>query len=68
LVLVANRLYLVVMRWDVRNLVQILRAHLTDVQIDHVVIVSVDLVQLVTVQRISFDPVLHVHVLVRENH
>jgi hypothetical protein len=53
---------------NVANFVEVLRSHLTDVQVDHLAIVGVDLGQLVLVQVLGVQPVLDVHVLVREDH
>jgi hypothetical protein len=59
---------LVEVRGNVANFVEVLRSHLTDVQVDHVAVVGVDLGQLVLVQVLGVQPVLDVHVLVREDH
>lgn len=42
-ILVSNRLNLIEVRGDVADLVEILGSHLTDVQVDHVAIVGIDL-------------------------
>jgi len=59
---------LVEVRGNVANFVEVLGSHLTDVQVDHVAVVGVDLGQLVLVQVLGVQPVLDVHVLVREDH
>lgn len=52
---------------DVAHFVKVAWAHLTDVKVDHVAIVSVDLCQLVISKVGSVEPVLDVHVLMRKS-
>ena len=59
---------MVEVRRNVANFVEVLRSHLTDVQVDHVAVVGVDLGQLVLIQVLGVHPVLNVDVLVREDH
>lgn len=56
------------MRRNVRNLVEVLGSHLTNVKINHVAIVSIDLIKFFRIQGISVNPVLNVHMLVRKDH
>jgi hypothetical protein len=66
LVGVADRLKLVEMSGDVGDLVQVVRAHLTDVEVNQVVVVGVDLSELITGEVLSVEPVGDVHMLVRK--
>lgn len=59
---------MVEVRGNVANFVEVLRSHLTDVEVNHVAVVGVDLGQLVLVQVLGVHPVLNVHVLMREDH
>ena len=59
---------LVVLRLDVALLLQVLRANLCDVQIDHVAVVTVDLHQLVLVIAVHIDVVAGADVLVGQDH
>lgn len=52
------------MRRDIADLVEVLGSHLTDVQINHVAIVGVDLCQFILSEIFSVEPVLDVDVLV----
>ena len=56
------------MRRDIAHLIQVLWAHLTDVKINHVTVICVNLSQLILSEVLSVKPVLNVHVLVREDH
>ena len=67
LILVTDRLYLVEVRRNVGHLIKVLGSHLTNVKVNHVAVVSVDLIQLLRGKRISLHPVLHMHMLVRKN-
>jgi len=59
---------LVVLRLDVALSLQVLRANLCDVQIDHVAVVTVDLHQLVLVIAVHIDVVAGADVLVGQDH
>jgi hypothetical protein len=52
---------------DVADFVEVVRPHLTDVQVDHVAVVGINLVQLGIGKICSVKPVLHMHMLVRES-
>ena len=67
LILVTDRLNLVEVRRNVGHLIEVLRAHLTNVKINHVAIVGVYLIQFLSGKRFSLNPMLHVHMLVRKN-
>lgn len=67
LISVADALELVEMSGDVAHLVKILGADLTDVKIDHMVIVGIDLGQLLLSESLRVEPVLDVNVLMRED-
>lgn len=59
---------LVVLRVDVALLLQVFRANLCDVQIDHVAVVTIDLHQLVLVIAVHIDVVLCADVFVGQDH
>jgi hypothetical protein len=59
---------LVEVRGNVANFVEVLRSHLTDVEVDHVAVVGIYLGQFVLIQVLRVEPVLDVHVLVGEDH
>lgn len=66
LVGVADSLYLVEVGRDVGYLVQVAWAHLTDVEVNQVVVVSVDLGELIAGEILGIEPVGDVHMLMRE--
>ena len=66
LVAVANGFQLIEVSGNVGNFVQVLRADLTDVQVDQVIVVSVDLSHLIVGKILGIEPVRDVNVLMRE--
>jgi hypothetical protein len=65
-ILVADRLNLVEVCGDVRGFIQILGPYLTDVEIDQVRVVGIDLCHLFLIQTVGIQPVSDVHMLVRK--
>ena len=55
-------------RGDVRNFIKFVRPNLTDVQINEMVVVSVNLCQFLFSKVFSINIVLNVHVLMRNNY
>ena len=63
-VLVTNRLNLVEVRGYITHLIQILRSYLTNVKIDHMAIIGINLSQFILCQALSIKPVMNMDVLV----
>jgi hypothetical protein len=61
---VANGFHLVKVSGDVAHLVQVLGSYLTDVQVDKVAVVGIDLIKLVASEVLSIKPVSDVNMLV----
>lgn len=60
--------HLVEMSRNVTQFIQILRSNLTDVQIDHVAVICVNLEHLIFIQTICVHPVGYVNVIMRQHH
>jgi hypothetical protein len=54
-------------RRNVADFTEVLWSNLTDVKIDHMAVVSINLSDLVLGKILCVEPVLDVHVLVRKN-
>jgi len=65
LISVSDWLDLVEVRWNVADLIEVLRAHLTDMEVDHMAVVGIYFEELIFGQVICIKPMLDVHVLVR---
>lgn len=66
-ILVSDRLDLVVVSWDVGHLIQVLGSNLTNVEVDEMRVVSVDLSHLFLSQTVGVNPVGNVDMFVRES-
>jgi len=66
-VLVANRLNLIEALGDVADLVEVLRSHLTDVEIYEVAVKAINFEHFIFCQAFSVDPVLNMDMLVRKS-
>jgi hypothetical protein len=58
---------LIEVRRNVADFTEVLWSNLTDVKIDHMAVVSINLSDLVLGKILCVEPVLDVHVLVRKN-
>ncbi len=64
---ITDALHLVEMGRNVAHFIKVFRADLTDVEIDHMAIVCVDLSQLFLSEVFGVEPVLNVHMLMRKD-
>lgn len=68
LVRITGNFHLVEMSRYVTHFIQVLRSYLTDVEIDHMTVICINLKHLIFRQSICINPVGYVHVLMREHY